>query len=212
MPTRRRRGRGYIEPLPFGSFRAVMPAGTDLLTGRRHSLRETVETLDEAEKTLTKLQRQVDEQQHPKSAITLGEAITQWLEVAKLAELTRDRYEDLVRLHIGPRLGDVQAGKLDAELLERFYARLEKCSLFCGARPPRGHVCRPLSPSTTRKIQYVIRGTLGCAVRWKYLSVNVAELVEAPAPAKTRPDTSSATEAAALLGEAWHEPEWGMLI
>jgi hypothetical protein len=31
----------------------------------------------------------VDEQQHPKSSITIGEAIEQWLEVAELEETTR---------------------------------------------------------------------------------------------------------------------------
>src|SRR4051794_32828140 len=60
--------------LPSGSFRAVMPAGIDPLTGRRRALRETTLTLPEAEKALTRLQRQVDKQQHPKSAITVREA------------------------------------------------------------------------------------------------------------------------------------------
>ena len=30
--------------------------------------------------------------------------------------------EDLVRMYVGPVLGDLPAGKLDAELLESFYA------------------------------------------------------------------------------------------
>jgi integrase len=190
----------------------VVYAGRDPLTGGRHNVTETVDSYDDAEKALAKLLHQVDQNQHPKSSITLREAIEQWLEVAKLAELTRDRYEDLLRMHIGPRLGHIQAGRLDAELLERFYARLERCSQMCPARPPKGHVCTPMSTSTTRKIHYIIRGALGCAVRWKYLSVNVAEMVVAPSPAKTRPDPPSAAEAAALLGEALREPEWFVII
>jgi hypothetical protein len=74
----------------------------------------------EAEVALTKLLRQIDEQQHPKSAITVREALEQWMEVADLEVTTRERYEDLIRLYIGPRLGHLQAGKLDAEILERF--------------------------------------------------------------------------------------------
>jgi integrase len=123
MPPRKRRGRGYIEELPSGSFRAVVPAGMDPLTGRRRPVRETAKTYGEAEVLLTRLQRQVDEDQHPKSAVTVGEAIERWLEVAELEETTKDRYEDLIRLYILPTFGSMQAGRLDAELLERFYAR-----------------------------------------------------------------------------------------
>jgi integrase len=215
MPPRRARTRDhrcYIEELPSGSYRAVVPAGSDPLTGRRRPLRETCKTVDEAKIALTKLQRQVDEQQHPKTAITLREAIDQWLEVADLEVTTRERHEDLIRLYIVPRLGHVQAGKLDAELLERFYARLHRCRELCSGRPPKGHVCRPLSTSTTRKIHYIIRGELERAVRWRYLSVNPAELVEAPPPCRTRPDPPTPHEAAAILNEAWQDPAWGMLL
>jgi hypothetical protein len=173
-----------------------MPAGVDPLTGRRRALRETAPTLVDAEKALTRLQRQVDEQQHPKSAITVQEAIDQWLDVADLEVSTRERYEDLDRLYIQPRLGDMQASRLDAELLERLYARLQRCRELCSGRPSVTHSCRPLSSSTTRKIHYILRGALDRAVRWRYLSVNPAELVEAPSPRKTKPDPPSAQEAA----------------
>jgi hypothetical protein len=58
----------------------------------------------EAQVALTKLQRQIDQQQHPKSAITVREAVQQWLEVADLEVTTRERYEDLIRLYLVPRL------------------------------------------------------------------------------------------------------------
>jgi hypothetical protein len=61
-----------------------------------------------------------------------------------------------------PRFGHLEAGRLDADLLERFYARLQRCRGLCaGGRPPRGHVCRPLSSSTVRKVHYIIRVALG---------------------------------------------------
>jgi hypothetical protein len=112
------------------------------------------------------------------------------LEVAKLEDTTRERYDDLIRLYILPTFGEMQAGKLDAELLERFYARLEKCREMCSGRPRAGHACRPLSGSTTRKIHYIIRGALGRAVRWRHLGVNKAEMAVAPPPtppSRTRP-------------------------
>ena len=163
VPPRPRRRRGYIEPLPSGSFRAVVYAGTDPLTRDDIRLRETCRTRAEAEKALTKLQGQVDENRHPKSSITVATAAEQWMEVADLEVTTRERYEDLIRLYIVPTFGDLHAGRLDAELLERFYARLHRCKAMCGGRAPRGHVRTPLSTSTTRKIHYVLRGALGRA-------------------------------------------------
>ena len=84
VPSRTRRRRGYIEQLPSGSWRSAVYAGADPLTGEDLRLRETCRTGAEAEKALTKLQRQVDENKHPKSAITVAAAVEQWMEVARL--------------------------------------------------------------------------------------------------------------------------------
>src|SRR5690242_2790976 len=156
--AQRRRVRGNIERLPSGSYRAIVYAGVDPLTARERRLKRTVLTQTEAKVALTELQRPVDQQQHPKSAITVREAIEQWLEVVDLEVSTRERYEDLIRLYINPRVGDLQAGRLDAELLERLYARLQRCRELCSGRPSKTHTCRPLSSSTTRKIHYILRG------------------------------------------------------
>nr|WP_275404240.1 hypothetical protein [Pseudonocardia acidicola] len=180
------------------------------MTRRPRYLRETVKSYDEAKKALVKLQRQIDEDNHPKSDITVGQAIEQWLEVAELEDTTRERYEDLIRLYILPTFGDLQAARLDAELLERFYARLHRCRDMCTGRPRNGHTCRPLSSSTTRKIHYIIRGALERAVRWRHLGVNKAAMAVAPSPQRTEPDPPSADEAARLLYAAWSDPEWGL--
>ncbi|WP_158092272.1 hypothetical protein [Pseudonocardia autotrophica] len=127
MPPRKRRSPGHIEELPSGSFRAVVFAGLNPQSGRERRIRETARTHAEATKLLTKLQRQVDENKQPKSSITVGQSVAQWLEVADLQTTTRERYDDLIRLYVLPTFGILQAGKLDAELLERFYARLQKC-------------------------------------------------------------------------------------
>jgi integrase len=87
------------------------------LTGRQRQLCETVATYAEAEKALTRLQRQVDEDIHPKSDITVRQAIEQWLDVVELEATTRERYEDLIRLYVFPTFGHHPASRLDAELL-----------------------------------------------------------------------------------------------
>lgn len=212
MPPRKRRQRGSILQLPSGSYRVTVYAGRDVLTGKARQLRETAKTYDDAKKVLTRLQRQVDEDNQPKSNITVRQAVEQWLEVAVLEETTRERYDDLIRLYVLPTFGHLQAARIDAELLERFYARLHRCREMCGTRPRAGHTCRPLSSSTTRKVHYIIRGALGRAVRWQHLSVNKAAMAIAPSPERTEPDPPNADEAARLLNAAWADPEWGLLL
>src|SRR5207344_2136098 len=104
-------------------------------TGKMRQLSRTVKTYEAAKKELTKLQRQVDEDKHPKSDITVAQAIEQWLDVAALEDTTRERYADLIKLYILPTFGHLQAAKLHAELLERFYARLHRCRELCTGRP-----------------------------------------------------------------------------
>ena len=210
MPPRTRRPRGHVETLPSGSFRAVVYAGTDPLTGRPRYLRETAKTYDEAEVARTRLQGQ---DRHPKTAITVDRAIAQWLEVADLEDTTRERYQDLIRLYIRPILGTVPASKLDAEILEKFYARLQRCRALCNGRSNGGHACRPLSSSTVRKIHFIIRAALERAVRWRHLGVNRAAFVAAPPARQTEPDPPDAQEAARLLSEAWaFDPDWGLFL
>jgi integrase len=212
MPTRRRRPRGHIEELPSGRFRATVYAGVDPLTGRQRYLKETADSYTDAELALTKLQSRVDENRHPKSAITVGQAISRWLGVAKLEDTTRDRYDDLIRIYIKPRLWDIEAGKLDAELLESLDARLQCCRELCDGRTRARHTCQPLSGSTVRKIHYITSGALEQAVRWRHLGVNPASLAVAPTANHTEPDPPSAEEAAAVISAAWGDPDWGLLL
>jgi integrase len=213
MPPRRRRPRGHIEQLPSGSYRARVYAGVDPLTRPTHYVLETAPDYESAEKDLTRLQRQVDDDQAPKSNITVAaQASEQWLEVAELQETTRERYDDLIRLYVLPTFGTLPASKLDAEVLERFYARLHRCRELCAGKPRAGHKCRPLSTSTTRKIHYIIHGALERAVRWRDLTVNKASTAIAPTAERTEPDPPSADEAARLLNHAWSDPEWGLLL
>jgi integrase len=70
----------------------------------------------------------------------------------------------------------------------------------------------PLSGSTIRKIHYIVSGALEQAVRWRHLGVNPAALAIAPSANHTEPDPPSAEEAAALIGAAWSDPDWGLLL
>jgi Phage integrase family len=83
MPApKRHRPRGHIRELPSGSFQVIVYAGTDPLTKKPRYLRETLKTYGAAEVALTRLQGQVDQNRQPKSDITLGQAISRWLDIA----------------------------------------------------------------------------------------------------------------------------------
>jgi len=90
MPPRSRHARGHIETLPSGSFRAVVYSGADPLTNKPRYIRETHKTHAAAQVALTRLQGQVDEERHPRTDITVRQAVAQWLEVVDLADTTRE--------------------------------------------------------------------------------------------------------------------------
>jgi integrase len=115
--------------------------GKDPLTGKERYERETAKTYQAAEIALTRLQARVDQDRQPKSDLTVRQAIEQWLEVARLEDTTRDRYDDLIRIYVTPTIGSMRAAKLDAQMLERWYARLQRCRSACDGRRRAGHVC-----------------------------------------------------------------------
>jgi hypothetical protein len=171
FPVARRAGqRGHIEE-HRGKYRAIVSAGTDPLTGKRRFLKKTCDTEKQAKIELTKLLNQVDEQRHPRSKILVRQLVEKWFEVEDHEDSTLERYRGLNRKYIDPVFGSMQAAKLDAELLETFYARLRKCRHLCeGKRVGAGHSCRPLSNSSIRQIHFILRGSGDRGVRWGYLT------------------------------------------
>jgi integrase len=209
----RRRPRGTITELPSGSYRVKVYAGVDPLTGKEHYLRETAKTSAEAEKTRTRLLSQVDERRQPRTQATVGMLLDRWLEVADVEETTLHGYRSKIETHIRPTLGHIKLSKVDAELLETFYARLRRCREQCGGRVRAGHECKPLSASSVRQMHFILRGALGLGVRWRWMSVNAA--MDARPPSLTPPDPTppNPRQAAALLTRAWEkDPDWGCLL
>jgi integrase len=230
---RRKRARGSIEVQHSGSLRVSVYAGLDPLTGQRHYLREMVPggpgAQAEAERVLTRLLGQVDERRNPRTKATVDQLLDRYLEVLDVDESTRTAYEGYIERHIKPVLGDLQAGRVDAEALDSFYAQLRRCRRRCrgGARRLidhrtekqhecdyrcRPHVCRPLAASTVRQIHWILSGAFDRAVRWRWISVSPVQAAEPPAPPKPEPEPPSPAEAAQIVTEAWKDPDWGTLV
>jgi integrase len=104
----------------------------------------------------------------------------------------------------------MQIARLDAELLETFYARLPTCPELC--RASADHTCRPPSSSSIRQIHFILRGSGDRGVRWGYLSVNAAALAQPPAPEKTTPDPPFGRGGRRDPHRGLKEPAWGTLL
>jgi integrase len=118
----RRRGR---------SFQVLVFAGTDPLTGKPNYLTESTRDEAQAQKILTRLLAQVDEQRNPRTKATMGAALEAWLRTHEGEETTLDGYRGYVRRTIEPGLGSVPLAKVSAMVLEEFYADLRRCRHRC---------------------------------------------------------------------------------
>ncbi|MDN5750932.1 MAG: site-specific integrase, partial [Pseudonocardia sp.] len=83
--TKTRRARGHIRRRG-GSFQVLVYAGVDPLTGKDHYLTESTRDEREAQKILTRLLGQVDEQRNPRTKATLGAALDAWLRTHEAEE------------------------------------------------------------------------------------------------------------------------------
>jgi integrase len=150
VPTRP----GHIERLPSGSYRVIVYAGTDPLTGRRLRFRQTVKTEEQAQILLGKLLEQVAEGRQPDTGVTVAELLRQYLAVAELDRSTRHTYEGYIRRTILPALGSMELRKVRGPVLDMLYARLHRCGdLACSGKPFTEHSAFPaidVTPTAAR--------------------------------------------------------------
>ncbi|MGW0893297.1 tyrosine-type recombinase/integrase [Saccharopolyspora sp. NPDC002578] len=228
------RERGRIEERATG-FRVVVYAGVDPVTGKRVYLRETIKgTTDaarkRAEKALTKLLNQVNEQNSAPSTVALSYALSEWLRASELEESTRHTYEGYIRRTILPALGETAVNKISARMLESFYSELRRCRARCDGTPQiekhardgehecassgcKPHVCKPMGNSTVRQIHAILSGTLDAAQRWDWINSNPARIARKPKQKRPEPDPPTPAEAARLSERAFEmDDDWGTLV
>jgi integrase len=142
-PKKARRARGGVDTLPSGALRVRVFAGYDPLTKQRHYLTEVVpagpKAAAEAEKVRTRLLSQVDQQRSPRTRATVNQLMDRYLDVIDVEETTRRTYIGYIDRHIRPQLGALQVGRIDAEVLDSFYASLRTCRDNCRGRKDVDH-------------------------------------------------------------------------
>jgi integrase len=132
----------------------------------------------------------------------LAGVLARWLEVVarpRVDDRTYEDYESLIRLHVIPTLGDVPVGRLTGQHLETLYDKKRT--------EPQGKRKEPLSE---RRIQY-IHAVLHTALKhvhkkWRLITSNPAEDVDAPRPTKRRAPILNVNEAKQLLLTAQDDP------
>jgi integrase len=154
-------------------------------TDDRRRIEKTFRTRQEAEEWLTQQQASVlrGEHQDPRRADRpFKDAVAAWREtrLPTLAPKTRDRYEDVLRLHLEPEFGTVPLTALTREVVKRYFARLQREGRTGG----REHPGDPLSAGSIRKIQTVLSSVLSEAVEMGMIRVNPAMRMRLPAPPK----------------------------
>jgi integrase len=154
-------------------------------TAPRRRIEKTFRTKNEAEDWLTRQQADIlhGEHQDPRqSTKPFSEAVAAWREtrLPSLAPKTRDRYDDVLRVHLEPEFGSTPLTALTREVVKRYFARLQRDGRTAG----REHPGDPLSAGSVRKIQTVLSSVLSEAVELGMIRVNPAMRMRLPAPAK----------------------------
>jgi integrase len=166
--------------------------------GPRRTIRETVRAKNrsEAQKILTaRLGERDNGSWVAPSKITLVEFIAETITRGEYTPKIRDRYNDIVRLHIGPYFAAVDVTAIDPALLHRRLAgiapdpqavRLQdltprQIDNWQGALTAHSYRGRPIGPATRHQIDKVLRLALKRAVTLGLLRHNPAAGLNRPA-------------------------------
>ncbi|SDH03158.1 tyrosine-type recombinase/integrase [Pseudonocardia oroxyli] len=230
--TRTKRATGSIEKLPSGALRVRVYAGLDPLTKRRHELIEIVpagpQAEKEAEAARVRFVHQINERRNPKTNATLDQLLERYLSQFQGSPNTLQLYQTHVKNHITPLLGPVKIGRLDAEVLDSFYAELRRCRAHCPRKRGlidhrtarehecdercRPHRCKPLAATTIRHIHFILSGAFKKAIRWGWIKESPTSWAEPPPAPKPNPKPPNAAQAAQIVTESWKDSDWGAMI
>ncbi|WP_169801160.1 tyrosine-type recombinase/integrase [Halalkalibacter krulwichiae] len=143
--------------------------GTDPATGKRlQKLQRGFDTKKEAEAACAKLINQYSQGSYaPPKKLLMHELVDKWiLSKKKIRDTTLTKYKRLLKNHIIPALGYIQVSKLPDEHLNIFYEQLK--------------TDKNLSSTSINDVHKLCKQILTYAVKKKFITDNVASIVEAP--------------------------------
>lgn len=183
--------RGHISKRSAGSWTIQASGGFDD-AGKRVRITRTVRgSRRDAEKVLTKLQREVDTgTATANGSTTLARYLSEvWLPHAatRICPTTLRRYSSLVRVQIVPRIGRVKLAKLRPIHIQNVIDAM---------------VAEKAAPASILQAHRVLSSALRQAVRWQLLAVNPSDAVRPPRPDRAPLRVPTATETRSLLEAA----------
>lgn len=159
------------------TYSKTIHLGFDPITGKRRQTRISAKTVRELKKEWAATVKRLDDGDYIEpTRTTFGEYLAHWLATYarhNVRATTYRSYEQLIRLHILPALGNVPLQKLQPVQLQALYN-----DKLTAGRADGGD--GGLSPRTVRYLHAIIRKSLQQAVKWQMVSRNVADATEPP--------------------------------
>lgn len=183
------------------TWTCVVDGPPDPVTGKRKQRRLSASTKRELQEQVTAMLHAAKSGAYvAPTGQLLREYLIGWLagHKSQIRETTYRSYEQLIRIHVLPKLGNVPLQKLTASALEAFYA---------------DRLASGLSPRTVQYLHRVIRTALQHAFRLGTVVRNVADMATAPRAPRAQVQTWNSDQLRAFLGAAGDDgyaPAWLM--
>jgi integrase len=193
---------GSIRSREPGVWEARISAGRDPVTGKQRQISRTIRgSKRNAQKVLNEMAVEADRGRFTGTSTTFAQLSERWLDLAKgdLSPTTLRRYQNLLKNHILPALGNLPVKNIQTIDLDQLYYGLTNRV--------------GLASATVRQIHAIIRRALRQAVLWGWVATNPA--VNATPPRLTKPDLSppNVEQVAELLHAASElDPELGNFL
>ncbi len=186
--------RGHIRRRGVNSWAIVIELARDA-DGRRRQKWHTVHgTKKQAQTELASLLHQMHMGSYVEpTKLTLREYLHQWLRhtQTQVSEKTFERYEEIVKRHLVPALGQLSLNRLQPLHIERYYAEALKGGRLDGAGG--------LTAQTVLHHHRILHKSLRHAVQLLLISRNPADAVEPPRPSRKRVNVVDEEQAGILL-------------
>ena len=199
MATKKANGSGTIRKRADGRWEGKYTLGYEPKTGKL--IRKSVygKTQKEVRLALSKIVSEMDSGTYAEpSKMKVSQWLDEWLAsyTMNIKPATRSAYEEHIRVHIKPSLGDIPLKQLSNRDIQQLYTNLLKE--------------RELSPKTVRNIHGVLHRTLEQAKLLGYIRVNPADAAVTPRVEKKQVETLDAEDIgkflAAIRGTKYEYP------
>ncbi len=186
--TRGASGGGTIRKRSDGRWEARYSLGFDPKTGKQVQKSIYGRTQGEVRKKLSAVVVQIDNGTYTEpSKVRLGVWLDLWFQdyTGNLKPATKSAYEEHIRVHIKPYLGDVMMASLTTQMIQRVYNMLQ--------------FEKHLSPKSIKNIHGVFHKAIEQAIKMGYIKQNPLDAVVLPRVEKRQIQTMEDSDMTAFL-------------